>query len=1429
MKLFISYGHRETEICRRICDVLRARGHKIWFDETHIPHGLEWRAEIVKEILSSEGVLSMIDRHSVRVPGVCLDEMSIAIGVCGGNIRYVLVEKQAVAEPPVSMTTRQWLDMSDWRNHENDQAWFDTKMEELIRMVESRENLECCGIIEELRKKLPACHVSTSKQDSLLRQPFIGRAWVKDKVCQWLDNPDGTKICVAYGDPGIGKSAFAAHYTHYSGRIAAAFFCDYTNTQFNHSNAVIQTLAFLLACRLPDYRIALVDALTYTSDLGFYNESELFDVLLAQPLSAGTVDADRETMCILIDGLDESEDRDKNVLTEVLTKYADRLPKWLRILAFSRREESIIGLSGEADLIELIGGLEENKADVRAYFEYCLSGPFDGDENYFAMIDRLSEKSGGIFLYATLMADALAKGKISIEDTESVPDGLDSAIYQWFRWFFPDIREYEKNWQIPLACIAASPEPIPEEEIKTVFNWTNTKLDKLKHTLEVLLRKDMNDFKKDTLQLSHRYISEWIFSDAAGCYQVDRGDAFREMGAEFLKIYKFSPKELTAYEAYYLRNYVNVLSRKEIKELLLEGLLHGIVVEYGDYAKTRSRYDTAMKYYTLSEGLAFVESENRIGLDRLNRYGRSLRSEGETYERLRQYREAMELYNKSLILFEKIADQRGTLEDLRSLSVSYAKVAGIYEKQGRYFKALDLYRKELAFSEKIFRERGTLEDLWSLYFSYNKIAGIYEMQSRYSEAIELYRKSLELGKKISIERGLLDVLMVLSVNYYKVGRIYEKQNQYDEALNLYRKSLELKKKIVTERGTLDDLKGLSASCYKIAEIHEKQGRFKEALLLCRKDLELSKRIVKDRGTLDDLWSLAASYEKIAEIYEKQSLFKKALEFYLEDQYLVEKIASEWGVLNNLKGLSASYNNVDGIYEKQSRNTTALALHMKILELRTRISGEWGQEDEGQSYFHVANSQDLRDEDDTNSFPSGRKKGDLYGSAYVHEAASNTSQRMELESAGRDTSAFVEEFKANERIESTRIRYDSYSPRLDWEEIVESAESTLPSGVIYGPGIEKTGGKSTGIKISMKEQAPDYGICRVCGAIVDSTDVFCRNCGNRLHELKLSNPMPGQEENDSLGKPYGYADVEEGNYNASNIVGAPYFPPPASSDEKNSAFLNNNAPLKISKVHFSAIAPRTLTKGEYAIIDIVMYQDVFRSVIDEIIKKEETPPQETRSGTVMVREGVKVKIQLTSPDIVIEDNVEEQEWVGDYLIYNFAVMLPKEYAKRQVLFMATVYIDDVIATRLKFVVKCWSLLQQKIKVKQEDVLSAFVSYASQDRNRVALIVQGMQKARPDMDIFFDVESLRSGESWEEALWTEINQRDTLFLCWSRNAAESPWVAREWKYCYKQKGAEAIEPIPLEPPSLCPPPEELKTKHFNDRLLYLIKAESERNIP
>ena len=261
---------------------------------------------------------------------------------------------------------------------------------------------------------------------------------------------------------------------------------------------------------------------------------------------------------------------------------------------------------------------------------------------------------------------------------------------------------------------------------------------------------------------------------------------------------------------------------------------------------------------------------------------------------------------------------------------------------------------------------------------------------------------------------------------------------------------------------------------------------------------------------------------------------------------------------------------------------------------------------------------------------------------------------------------------------------------------------------------------------------------------------------------------------------------------------------------------------LDKIQFSAVAPKTFVKGEYSIIDIYMYEELFRYIVDEAIANGETAMKETRSGILMAEKNAKISIVLSSPDIEIEDNNEIQIWQGDYLCFSFAVELPEHYKKTQILFMASVYINDLIATKLKFVVKCRSSFEQKIEVFREDILSAFVSYASQDRNRVALIIQGMKKARPDMDIFFDVDSLRSGDNWENALWKEIDKRDVLFLCWSKYARDSKWVDAEWRYALKQKGEDRIEPVPIDPPSSCPPPDELSHKHFNERLLYFINS-------
>ncbi len=265
---------------------------------------------------------------------------------------------------------------------------------------------------------------------------------------------------------------------------------------------------------------------------------------------------------------------------------------------------------------------------------------------------------------------------------------------------------------------------------------------------------------------------------------------------------------------------------------------------------------------------------------------------------------------------------------------------------------------------------------------------------------------------------------------------------------------------------------------------------------------------------------------------------------------------------------------------------------------------------------------------------------------------------------------------------------------------------------------------------------------------------------------------------------------------------------------------SGAALKTDRVEFTAVAPKSFARGEYTMIDIVMYEAAFRSVVDELMRQSDEPLREKRGGVAEVTRRDRVRIVLSAPDVQIEEDEQTMPWQGGYLDFSFAVLLPEDFSRQQLVFTARVYINDVPRVRLMFTAKVDSPREQRLEVFRKQVMSAFVSYASQDRKRVASMIQGMQKICPELDVFFDINSLHSGEYWEQTLRREIDRRDVLFLCWSRNASKSEWVEREWRYALEQKGLEGIEPLPIEPADVCPPPPELESKHFNDMMLYII---------
>ena len=90
-------------------------------------------------------------------------------------------------------------------------------------------------------------------------------------------------------------------------------------------------------------------------------------------------------------------------------------------------------------------------------------------------------------------------------------------------------------------------------------------------------------------------------------------------------------------------------------------------------------------------------------------------------------------------------------------------------------------------------------------------------------------------------------------------------------------------------------------------------------------------------------------------------------------------------------------------------------------------------------------------------------------------------------------------------------------------------------------------------------------------------------------------------------------------------------------------------------------------------------------------------------------------------------------------------------------------------------------------------------------------------------FQDLLSLDPGQRWAQQLYSHIDTSDVFFLFWSTPAKQSKWLTKEWRYGLKRKRLDFIKPVMIEGPPPVPPPKALARLHFNDGLLYVIRAE------
>jgi HEAT repeat protein len=262
-------------------------------------------------------------------------------------------------------------------------------------------------------------------------------------------------------------------------------------------------------------------------------------------------------------------------------------------------------------------------------------------------------------------------------------------------------------------------------------------------------------------------------------------------------------------------------------------------------------------------------------------------------------------------------------------------------------------------------------------------------------------------------------------------------------------------------------------------------------------------------------------------------------------------------------------------------------------------------------------------------------------------------------------------------------------------------------------------------------------------------------------------------------------------------------------------------LRLDDVRFSAVVPNVVAPGEAFLVDFWAH---LHELNEEIVSRSRAAHgnrglRVASRGPVKLARDTAMSVRMSIPDFGMNDLADVVIWTGKSGNTSFAVTAPPTATPGTHVASFGVFVGPLLISRLYFEIQVAAAeVSQRSPMHQcmreIRIRSAFASYATEDRNEVLARLQGMLKIIPDLDVFLDVLALRSGENWRERIREAISSYDIFYLFWSIAASRSPWVENEWRTALAMRGLDYIDPVPLQPPDVAPPPLELATLHFSD---------------
>ena len=979
INVFFSYAHDDKNsengavVVDRLKQLIEEKSGgkiKIWLDTYSIPRNKDWRELITSGIVKSDRFVGFMSRKALRDPGVCRDELGIAVGSRYGIISCVLLEGERTLNPPAEFTERQWIDLSDWKKKRDEgeaefERFLNDAADELIGILRDPETLRFNHEVKKLKESLGISAVDEmTRIDELLKFKMTGRGWLENIINTWLNDKNGSRVMTLYADPGAGKSLFSAHFQFANPNVIAALACDSRSEEYSQTDKIADRLAYLIALRLPDYRRQLMHILTDKKTLTKTGHDR-FNTLIATPLSR-VIDGERSAKLIIIDGLDEAK---SGALAGFIRSYHDKLKPYIRILITARPERMLrrqLAPSAEFSCTELNldDYAETNDADIRQYYEENLEDLLKDRPGCNIFMNRLVEASRGIFYYAFTILPQLRESLEKGEPLESMtfPQGLNDLLLKTFLRKFgePDasgsVEKYNAFVREPLSMVAASPYALPLKTLQKMQGWTNARLEDFLRSLETML-----DLSGGFIRLFHKSFTDWLNdSEASAAFYAPREDGVRSLAAACFKAFEQGADEMDTYE---LANASRLLRsagmKKEYEQLTDSSEYTSALKKLAKAYADDRQHERAAELYLEYARIFKEKCENSGDSDQANEAVWGNIYACDVLINMLDYTAAEVAANAALRIAEKFAKKYPDNPQMqRDLCGSYNNLGGIAKAMNDYTAAEVAANAALKIAEKLAEKYPDDPEMQrDLSVSYSRLGDVAEAMNDYNAAEGYYAKALEIFEKLAEKYPEdPDLQRDLSASYQRLGVIAEAMNDYKAAEGYYAKALEIREKLAEKYPEDPNLqRDLSTSYEELGDIAKAQHNYRAAEWYYAKALEIRERLAEKYPDDPQMQrDLSVSYNKLGGIAETRNDYKAAEWYYAKALEIRERLAEKYPEDPNLqRDLSASYQRLGVIAEAMNDYKAAEGYYAKTLEISEKLAEKYPDDPQMQRDLSVS--------------------------------------------------------------------------------------------------------------------------------------------------------------------------------------------------------------------------------------------------------------------------------------------------------------------------------------------------------------------------------------------------------------------------------------------------------------------------------------------